>query len=167
MIFKRNSEADNALFLFFNKVGWVVLFYNAYTLYPYFYDLLKTTTDYWQRIFASGVAVALILGIESSTMTVLSDPRVLIKVLEKPRVDKEVKQFFDIVSFMGIAAFLIVASYTFWTDYAINLKQLGNPSMMFLKILCGVFVIGAELAFGCANIFLIASKEAELNDSRR
>jgi len=166
MIFKRNSEADNALFLFFNKVGWVVLFYNAYTLYPYFYDLLKAA-DYWQRIFASAVSVALILGIESSTMTVLSDPRVLIKVLEKPRVDKEVKQIFDVVSFMGIASFLLVASYTFWTDYQINLKQLGNPSVMFLKILCGVFVIGAELAFGCANIFLIASKEAELNDSRR
>jgi hypothetical protein len=91
----------------------------------------------------------------------------LVKLLEKPKVDKEVKQMFDMVSFLGIAAFLLIASYTFWTDYQINLKQLGNPSMMFLKVLCSVFVIGSELAFGCANIFYLASKEAELNDSRR
>lgn len=44
MIFKRNSEADNTLFLFFNKVGWAVLLYNGYTLYPYFFDLLKRAT---------------------------------------------------------------------------------------------------------------------------
>jgi hypothetical protein len=166
MIFKRNSEADNTLFLFFNKVGWAVLLYNGYTLYPYFFDLLKRAT-YWQRVFASGVAVALILGIEASAMTILFDPRVLVKLLEKPKVDKEVKQMFDVVSFVGTAVFLLIASYTFWTDYEINLKQLGNPSMMFLKVLCGVFVIGSELAFGCANIFHLASKEAEINDSRR
>ena len=166
MLFKRNSEADNALSLFFNKAGWAVLSYNAYTLYPHFFDLLKAA-GYYQRIFASAVSVALILGIESSTMTLLSDPRVLIKTLEKPKVDKEIKQIFDIASFMGIASFLLIASYTFWIDYEINLKQLGNPSVMILKVLCAVFVIGAELAFGCANIFSIASKEGELNDSRR
>lgn len=158
MIFKRNSEADATLFQFFNKVGWGVLLYNGYTLYPYFYGLLKSA-EYWQRIFASAVAVALILGIEASVMTILFDPRVLVKVLDKPKADKEVKQIFDLVSFVGITAFLLIASYTFWTDYQINLKQLGNPSIMFLKVLCAVFVMGSELAFGCANVFYLASKE--------
>ncbi len=158
MIFKRNSEADATLFRFFNKVGWAVLLYNAYTLYPHFYDLLKSA-GYWQRIFASAVTVALILGIELSVTTVIFDPKMLIKVLTKPKADKEVKKIFDVVFFVGITAFLLIAAYTFWTDYQINLKQLGNPSVMFLKVLCGVFVVGSELAFGCANVFDIASKE--------
>ena len=160
MIFKRNSEADATLFRFFNKVGWGVLLYNAYTLYPHFYNLLKSA-EYWQRIFASAVTVALILGIELSVTTVLFDPKILVKILEKPRADKEVKQIFDAVFFVGITAFLLIAAYTFWTDYQINLKQLGNPSLMFLKVLCGVFVVGSELAFGCANVFYLASREED------
>ena len=158
MIFKRNSEADATLFQFFNKVGWGVLLYNGYTLYPYFYGLLKSA-EYWQRMFASAVAVALILGIELSVTTVIFDPKMLIKVLTKPKAEKEVKRIFDTVFFVGLIIFLLVASYTFWTDYQINLKQLGNPSAMFLRVLCGVFVVGSELAFGCANVFHLASKE--------
>jgi uncharacterized membrane protein len=166
MIFKRNSEADTALFTTFNKVGWGIMAFNAYTLFPYFYDILKGTA-YWQRIFATSASIALIIGIEASVMTVIFDPRILLKILDKPKIETEAKQVFDIVSFLGIATFLLIAAYTFWTDYQINLKQLGNPSVMFVKVLCAVFVIGAELAFGCANIFYLSSKEGSVSDSSR
>ena len=62
MIFKRNSEADTALFTTFNKVGWGIMAFNVYTLFPYFYDILKGTA-YWQRIFATSASIALIIGI--------------------------------------------------------------------------------------------------------
>lgn len=158
MIFKRGSEADSSLSAIMMKVGWVVIAYNGFTLFPYFYDLMIKAA-FWQRVFSSSVAVALILGIESATMTVLFDPKVLVKILEKPKQDKETKAFSDVVHMLGICGFLLIASYTFWFDYQVNLKQLGNPSIMFLKVLSAVFVIGAELAFGCANVFQISAKE--------
>lgn len=160
MLFKRNAEADGSLSTIFNKVGWAILFYNGFTLFPYFWNLMKGV-DQWQKIFATCVSIALILGVESATITVLFDPRVLVKVLEKPRADKEVKQLVDIVSFLGIAAFLLIASYTFWFDYQVNLAQLGSPKLMFLRVLCGVFVLGSEVAFGCANVFYVASKQGD------
>lgn len=159
MLFKRNAEADSSLSQIMQKVGWVVLGYNAFTLFPYFYDMMDDA-DYWQRVFSSGVAIALMLGIESATMTVLFDPRVLVKMLDKPRVsDKEAKGFTDIISLLGVCSFLLIASYTFWFDYQVNLIQIGKPTVMFLRILAGVFVVGAELAFGCANVFAVAAKE--------
>lgn len=160
MLFKRNSEADGSLSTIFNKVGWAIFFYNGFTLFPYFWSLMKDV-DQWQKTFATCVSIALILGVESATITVLFDPRVLAKILERPRADKEAKQILDIVSFLGIGAFLLIAAYTFWFDYQVNLIQLGSPKIMFLRVLCGVFVLGSEVAFGCANIFHIASKQGE------
>lgn len=160
MLFKRNPEADGSLSTIFNKVGWAIFFYNGFTLFPYFWSLMKDV-DQWQKTFATCVSIALILGVESATITVLFDPRVLAKILERPRADKEAKQILDIVSFLGIGAFLLIAAYTFWFDYQVNLIQLGSPKIMFLRVLCAVFVLGSEVAFGCANIFHIASKQGE------
>ena len=160
MLFKRSSEADGSLSAVFNKVGWAILFYNGFTLFPHFYTAMKGV-DTWQKTFATLVSIALILGVENATVTLLFDPRVLVKILEKPRADKEIKQIIDIFSFLGLAGFLLIAAYTFWFDYQVNLTQLGNPKMMFLRVLCGVFVIGSEMAFGCANIFLVASQQEE------
>lgn len=160
MLFKRNPEADGSLSTIFNKVGWAIFFYNGFTLFPHFWSLMKDV-DQWQKTFATCVSIALILGVESATITVLFDPRVLAKILERPRADKEAKQILDIVSFLGIGAFLLIAAYTFWFDYQVNLIQLGSPKIMFLRVLCGVFVLGSEVAFGCANIFHIASKQGE------
>lgn len=160
MFFKRNAEADGSLSSIFNKVGWAIFFYNGFTLFPYFWNLMKGV-DQLQKTFATCVSIALILGVESATITVLFDPRVLMKILEKPKSDKEVKQVIDIVSFLGIGAFLLISAYTFWFDYQVNLIQLGNPKLLFLKVLCGVFVLGSEVAFGCANVFYIASKQGD------
>ena len=160
MLFKRSPEADSSLSTIFNKVGWAILFYNGFTLFPYFWTLMKNV-DTWQKTFATCVSISLILGVESATITLLFDPRVFVKILEKPHAEKEVKQVIDIFSFLGLSAFLLIAAYTFWFDYQVNLTQLGNPKMMFLKVLCAVFVLGSEVAFGCANIFLLASKQEE------
>ena len=160
MLFKRNPEADVSLSKIFNKVGWAILFYNGFTLFPHFWGILKGV-DTWQKTFATLVSIALILGVENATITILFDPRVLVKVLEKPKADKEIKQVVDIFSTLGIAGFLLIAAYTFWFDYEVNLIQLGNPKVMFLKVLCAVFVLGSEVAFGCANVFMVASKQGE------
>lgn len=160
MLFKRSAEANDSLSAIFDKVGWAILFYNGFTLFPYFWALMEDVNT-WQRIFATCVSISLILGIESVTVTILFDPRVLVKILEKPRIDKELKQLVDILYFLGLSAFLLMAAYTFWFDYEANLSQLGNPRAMFLRVLCAIFVLGSEVAFGCADVFLVASKQGD------
>lgn len=166
MIFNRTGETDSQLAGWMTKAGWVFLGCNAITLCPFFWDLMSKANIY-QRSVGTAASMALVVGIEAATLTVLFNPRVLLEVLDKPKAllnnpDKTVQQINGLFSFLGISFFFLVAAYVFYLDYDINLKQLGNPNAMIAKILAAVFVLGFEICMGCANIFTTASKDSLL-----
>lgn len=166
MIFNRTGETDSQLAGWMTKAGWVFLGCNAITLCPFFWDLMSKANIY-QRSVGTAASMALVIGIEAATLTVLFNPRVLLEVLDKPKAllnhsDKTVQQINGLFSFLGISFFFLVAAYVFYLDYDINLKQLGNPNLMIAKILAAVFVLGFEICMGCANIFATASKDSLL-----
>jgi hypothetical protein len=166
MIFNRTGETDSQLAGWMTKAGWVFLGCNAITLCPFFWDLMSKANIY-QRSVGTAASMALVIGIEAATLTVLFNPRVLLEVLDKPKAllnnpDKTVQQINGLFSFLGISFFFLVAAYVFYLDYDINLKQLGNPNLMIAKILAAVFVLGFEICMGCANIFTTASKDSLL-----
>ena len=166
MIFNRTGETDSQLAGWMTKAGWVFLGCNAITLCPFFWDLMSKANIY-QRSVGTAASMALVVGIEAATLTVLFNPRVLLEVLDKPKAllnnpDKTVQQINGLFSFLGISFCFWVAAYVFYLDYDINLKQLGNPNAMIAKILAAVFVLGFEICMGCANIFTAASKDSLL-----
>lgn len=171
MIFNRTGEADSQLADWMTKAGWVFLGCNGITLCPFFWDLMGKANIY-QRSVGTAASMALVVGIEAATLTVLFNPRVLLEVLDKPKAllnhqDKTVKQISGLFSFLGISFFFLIAAYVFYLDYDINLKQLGNPNLMIAKILAAVFVLGFEICMGCANIFASASKDSLSLSSER
>lgn len=164
MIFNRSTETDSQLSMWMTKAGWIFLGCNAITLCPFFWDLMSRANIY-QRSVGTAASMALVVGIEAATLTVMFNPKVLLEVLDKPKAllnnpDKTVQQINGLFSFLGISFFFLVAAYVFYLDYDINLKQLGNPKIMISKILAAVFVLGFEICMGCANIFSSASKDS-------
>jgi hypothetical protein len=142
--------------------GWLILGYNAVTLLPYFYKVLSKA-NWIQQTCGSFAAVVLILGIEAAALTVLFDSNALLGTMERPRTllnshDPLLKNFSSVATIAGVIGFCVIAAYVFWFDYNVNLTQMGakefTPGLpQFIQILSAVFVLGSEVAFGCANVF--------------
>jgi hypothetical protein len=172
MLFTRDKKTNSQLGNIMKASGWLILGYNAVTLTPYFYKVLSGG-NWIQQIFGSSSAVVLILGIEAAAMTVMFDPNALLQTMERPRAllgshDPLLKNFSAAASIAGVIAFCLVAGYVFWFDYNVNLAQMGAKGNtaglpQFIQILATVFVLGSEIAFGCANIF----NHAEVQDARK
>lgn len=167
MIFIRDRQTNTQLGNIMKAAGWLILGYNAVTLFPYFYKVLARAS--WiQQMFGSFAAVVLILGIEAAALTVLFDSNTLLATMERPRAllnspDPLAKNFSSVATIMGVVGFCIVAAYVFWFDYNVNLEQMGvrgrtEGLSQFIQILSAVFVLGSEVAFGCANIFNLGDK---------
>lgn len=162
MLFTRDKKTNSQLGNIMKASGWLILGYNAVTLMPYFYKVLSRAS--WiQQIAGSASAVVLILGIEAAAMTVMFEPNALLQTMERPRSllnshDPLLKNISAVASIAGVVGFCLVAGYVFWFDYNVNLAQMGAKGNtaglpQFMQILATVFVIGSEVAFGCANIF--------------
>lgn len=167
MIFGKDSKTDNTFSETMKKVAWVILCYNCFTVFPYFYDAMPRA-DMLQRIFGSASATALMMGIESATLTAVFNPKILAVILDSPKIQDDTnKQIASIAGKVGLIAFLAISAYTFWFDYQINLEQIGAGNVFFLRVLAGVFVFGSEIAFACSNIFQLSIQNNQVELSRR
>jgi hypothetical protein len=167
MIFGKDSNTDNAFSKTMKKVAWVILSYNCFTVFPYFYDAIPNA-DMLQRLFGSASVTSLMMSIEFATLTAIFNPRILAAILDSPKTQNDTnKQIASIARKVGLIAFLAISAYTFWFDYRINLSQIGAGNVVFLKVLAGVFVCGSEIAFACSNIFQLSIQHNQVNSSRK